>query len=201
MDLLTKVVVLAVALVVALFLLYYGFSMIPIAPPTQQQASKNITNYLDMIYPGANVTITDIRPSQYSGSWHVVASVIENSTTPCPLYQSYSYDYPAFGLVNGTDNIYTHMNASGCIFTSGALVGSLPVAMAMASKNFAISHYIQNFGFANVTTSAISENVTISGRQANVWNVSYSSRLANYTIYAVLSQLNGTVLKTFNKSR
>jgi hypothetical protein len=198
MDLLTKVVISAVVIVVALFALYYGMSLIPHAAPTQQQVSRNITNYLNMIYPGANVTITNIKPSLYAGSWHVVASVIENATTPCPLYQVYTYDYPAFGLVNGTDNTYT---AANCTIYSGAQVGSFPVAVALASKNFTIARYIANFGFANVVTSAKAYNVTISGRIMSVWNVSYSSRRANYSMYALLSQLNGSILKTSSKSK
>jgi hypothetical protein len=201
MDLLTKVVVSAVIIVAALFALYYGASMIPAAAPTQGQASSNITNYLNMIYPGANVTITDIKPSVYAGSWHVVASVIENATTPCPLYQVYTYDYPAFGLVNGTDNTYTAMNAANCTIYSGARVGSFPVAVALASKNYAVSQYINNFGFANVVTSAIAYNATISGRVMNVWNVSYSSKRANYTEFVVLSQLNGSVLNAARLSK
>ncbi len=203
MDLLAKVVISAVAIVVALFVLYYGVSMLPVAAPTQQQASRNITNYLNMIYPGANVTITDIKPSVYAGSWHVVASVIAGATTPCPSYQVYTYDYPAFGLVNGTDNRYTAANCTIYNYEPGTQVGSYPVAITLASNLSNIRQYIASYGFANVTTSAIAYNeTTISGRNfTNVWRVSYSSQSANYSMFAVLSQRNGSVLSASNASK
>jgi len=154
-----------------------------------------------MIYPGANVTITDIRPSVYAGSWHVLASVVGNATTPCPSYQTYTYDYPAFGLVNGTDNKYTAANCTIYNYEPGTQVGSAPVAVTLASSLSSIRQYINSSGFANVRTSAMADNVTISGRVMRIWNVSYSSPLESNSIYVLLSQLNGSIVKTSNVSR
>jgi len=194
MDLLTKVVVYALVLVVALFALYYAVGIITgNSAPTQEVASENISGYLNMIYPGANITITNIVPSVYAGSWHVVAAVVANATTPCPSYQVYTYDYPKFALVNGTENKYTALNCTIYNYEPGDAVGSAPVAVTLASNLSNIREYVDSFGFANVRTS-VAYNET-------AWQIAYSSPFANYTAHVLLSQRNGNVIGMFNTSR
>jgi hypothetical protein len=196
MDLLTKVIVYAAVLVVALVAITYGLQAFAGSGRalSETQASENITHYLNMIYPGANVTITDIKPSVYAGSWHVLASVVENASTPCPAYQTYTFDYPAFGLVNGTDNKYTAANCTVYNYEPGDQVGSAPVAVTLASNLSNIKQYINSFGFANVETSAVAYNET-------TWQVMYSSPLSSNAVYVLLAQNSGNVIAVFNVSR
>jgi hypothetical protein len=202
MDLLTRVVVYAVIIVAVLFAVYYAAGMIPAPAPTRQQAAVNITQYLDGIYgSGANVTITNItQSSKYPGSWQVLASVVENATSPCPSYQSYYYIYPKFGLVNVTENIYTTgiPNCTVRYYAPGNKVTSAPEAITLAHNISSVRQYIQSYGFSNVKVSAMPYNQTIiSGRNfSNVWWISYVAPKANYTLYAVISQNNGSVIKT-----
>lgn len=200
MDLLTKVVLYAAVLIIVLAAVYYGLGMVsrPASSPTSAQASANITNYLYSVYDGSSVTINNVTPSvQYPGSWHVVASVVENASTPCPAYQVYTFDYPRFGLVNRTETEYT-TGLPSCLayYQSGKQVGSAPIAVTLASKNATVADYIAKFGFRNVLTAAQPGNVTVSGGLLRVWNITYSSGQANYSIYAVISQVNGSVIST-----
>lgn len=204
MDLLTKVVVYAVAIVAVLFALYYAATLIPKAAPTQQQAERNITGYLNDLYPGANVTITDIRPSVYANSWYVLASVIANASTPCPSYQTYYYDYPQFSLVNGTENKYTtgFPNCTVYNYEPGTPLGSAPAAITLASNNATVwSGYVERFGFANIRTSAVYNETATSPRNfSEVWWITYAAPSADYSMLAAVSQKNGSVLTIVNVS-
>lgn len=199
MDLLLKAAIVAVVAIVVLVGLYYSSQRIFTQQMTEQRAEGLIVSDLRKV-PGAVVNITNASPSSiYAGSWHVLASVILNATSPCPSYFIYSYDYPALGLVNRTENIYTE-NCNIYVFSpSGAFsLGSAPVAIAWASKHVpsAIA-YISRFGISNVNAFA---HYRINATSGGTWLLNYTSRLANYTVHASIADTNGTLLNSYNAS-
>lgn len=203
MNLLAGVLVVAVILVVVILAAYYAYSYF-VSPPgqqlTEQHAAALIISDLQAAYPNAIVNITNVTASSYSGSWHIVASVTENATSPCPSYFINTYDYPQFRFVSTPQNTYTS-NCKIYVFSpnSAFKLGSAPVAVAWASKHVgsAIS-YISNFGYGTVnTTSKYMFDPTAGGE----WLVGYSSPLANYSTYVLLADTNGTLLGSYNSTK
>jgi hypothetical protein len=201
MQLLASVLTLAVIVIVVVLAAYYAYNYFASAPSqiTGQQAAALITSDLQAAYPNAVVNITSVAPSPYAGSWHIVASVTENATSPCPSYFINTYDYPQFRFVSTPQNTYTS-NCKIYVFSPNAAfkLGSAPVAIAWASKHVvSVIDYISRFGYSSIAASAKYQSNATSGGS---WSLVYSSPNANYSVHAVLADVNGTLLSTYNSS-
>ncbi len=203
MDLLARTIIIAVAVIIILFIVYYALQNTVFQHVTQQQAASLVTADLQRTYPNALINVTNNTPSNYSGSWHIVASVVLNATSVCPSYFVYTFDYPQFGFVYRVDNTYT----SNCVIygLSSAkpfILSSFPVAITRAYTLGipSVLSFVGSAGFGN--TSAHANFFTLTSVQgsnySNIWIVNYSSARENYTVYVLLSQLNGTLIKAFS---
>ena len=202
MDLLTKAVVAAVIIIVVLVALYYGTKHVFSQPLTEQQAEALIVADLQKAYPGAVVNVTNASQSVYAGSWHVVTALVLNATSQCPSYYVYSFDYPQFGFVYRVENTYT----SNCVIyglQQGKAISSYPVAITRSYdlNNSRIINYVSTQGRSLFVTAKFYNVSRANGvNYTNVWVVNYSSKSANMSVYAVLSQMNGTMLAVYNMS-
>ncbi len=202
MNLLTSVLIIAIVVVAIIFVAYYAYGLIygsSSQQVTEQQAESLITTDLQANYPNAVVNITNASPSSYSGSWHIVVSVVVNASSPCPSYFINTYDYPAFRFNPTPQNTYT-TNCNIYVFSpSGAFkLGSAPVAIAWATRRVpSVAEYVSLFGASNVNAEATyAANATTGG----TWSLVYSSASANYTAHALLADTNGTLLSSYNAS-
>ena len=160
---------------------------------TEPQAVSNVTNYLHDAYgSSAIVNVTNVTPSQYPGSWHILAGVILNSTSPCPSYTVYSFEYPQYQFVSRVQNVYTE----GCNVNE-TTIGSYPVAIA---RSYALNvsqarNFVNKYGYSNVVVTADHlQHITISGTNYNnVWEVFYNAPTANTSVQVYLDS-NGTIL-------
>ena len=205
MSLLVNVLVLAViiiAILAAVFL--FGQQIFP-STITTTQAESLVLSDLQNANPGANLSVTNVTPSQFSGSWHIVVSAVLNATSPCPSYYIYSFDYPKYGFVYRIVNDY----ASGCsIFVVGNqstyTLTSYPVAITRSYMlNVSqIKDFVNAYGYYNVSTSAQFFNKTVmAGTTYNdIWLVRYSARKATHSVYAILSEAGGDLLGTYNST-
>lgn len=204
MDLLSRAIVGALVVILILFAIYYAFQGGIISQAvTQQHAASLIATDLQQNYPGAEVTIINNTPSNYSGSWHIVASVVLNATSPCPSYFVYTDDYPQFPFNYGVQNTYTNnCRILGYSQSTQFLISSYPVAVTKVYQLGVpvMTDFIDSFGFSNVVTNAEFFNRTnvLGQNYTNVWSVSYSSPLANYTVHALISQANGNLLASYS---
>ena len=207
MDLLLKTLIIAVVLVVIIAVIYYAFEKVFVPGPiTEQQAATLITTYLQNNNPNALVNVTNETVSNYPGSWHVVVSLVSDPTTPCPTYIVYYFDYPKFSLVNSTNNIYTqHCEVVGYVKNQSYTIGSFPAAIILSynSNSSAIHTFVNVSGYNNVIVHAnYYPNIAINNfNYTKVWIVNYSATTNNKSVYAVLSQSNGTLYTTYNESR
>ena len=198
MDLLAKSVVFVVviiAIVGAVFYLLSGGAFMK--QVTQAQAEALVYHDLQNSNPGARINITNVTPSQFQGSWHMLASVILNATSPCPSYYIYSFDYPKYNFVYRVVNTYT----SNCVIYSGSgnqtAIGSAPAAITQSYDLHIPSVYsfVQKYGYSNVAVYATYyRNVTYQGTgYSNAWLVNYTSPGANSSSsISVLIFTNGT---------
>ena len=206
MDLLVKTMVAAVVVVAILFVAYYAMQNTLFQHITKDQAISLITADLLGAYPGAQVNVTNATASSYAGSWHIAFSIILNATSPCPSYFAYSFDYPQFGFVYRVENTYAK-NCTIYGLSSGKpfIVSSSPVAITRAyTLNVPnLRAFIAAYGFHNVTVAAnFFNSTTINAvNYTHAWQVVYSSERANHSAAALLSQLNGTLLTSYNLTR
>ncbi|MDE1851959.1 MAG: hypothetical protein KGH69_04725 [Candidatus Micrarchaeota archaeon] len=212
MDLLGKSAVAAAVILIILVAAYFIFLKNPFAQPVSKpQATSLVLSDLQNTYPGADINITNVSQSQFQGSWHIIASVVTNQTSPCPSYIVYSFDYPQYHFVPRVDNIYTAYSTYGnqCLvygFTQGSsyIIASYPVAIARSyTLNISqVSQFIQRYGYGNVAVNATYRNTTTLGTGTfnNVWVVHYTAPIANYSVYAILTQSNGELVQAFNQS-
>lgn len=207
MDLFSKSILVAVILVVIIFIGYYALSH---ASFTQQvsktEAESLFLHDLQNSNSGADINITNVTPSQYPGSWHIIASVILNATTPCPSYYIYSTDYPKFPSFTYTiDNTYTKNCA---IYLSkvgnGYLISSYPVAItdSYLQNLSVVNDFISKYGYNNVVVHAHYYNSTYFYGQdfTNVWLVNYTTTTSRQYVEVLISQENGTSLSTYPQS-
>ncbi len=187
MELLAKVIVCAIVIVAMVFIGYYvaTSNMLMAQSVNSQQASALVKTDLMDLYPNANITLTEVVPSNYSGSWHVEAAVILNATSPCPSYSILSFDYPKFGFVSTKKDIYAQ-NCTPMNYSMGNLIPNPQVATTLASGLASVKAYIVAYGAPNVTAvTALSDNAYI---------INYSTKRSSNYIVAILSQKNGSVL-------
>ncbi len=202
MDLLLRVILIALIIGVVIGGAYLVIQKISGEQITQSQATSLILHDLSQAYPNGLISITNVTPSIYPGSWHVYASIILNATSPCPTYEIYSFDYPKYGFVYRVESVYT----SDCVVyglrqNKSYIIGSYPVAIA---RSYSLSipligEFVSTYGFANVSvlanfyTSLNFSNQTFH----NVWVVNYSATDVGYSVYAILNQTGGTPLLNY----
>ncbi len=201
MGLIANVFIVAVLVIIALFALSY-LSDKAHASLTSAQAVAEVSDFIKSSFPNSAVTvITNVTPSaSYPGSWTIQAQAIINGTKACPSDFVYTFDVPAFSLVNNTQNILT----SGCKIYETA-IGGAPIAIAWAYAKLNISQvhaFVGQYGYSNVTVTAehFASTVVNGINFTNVWLVTYAAPLANHTVSVVLNQVNGTAAYTFNAS-
>ena len=152
------------------------------------------------------MNITNVTPSQFQGSWHIVASIVTSATSPCPSYFIYSYDYPQYGFVNRTENVYTDdCVINGFTNSTNYIISSYPVAITRSYMLDVplVKQYVGIYGFNNTVVHASYYNSTslYGTMYNNVWLVNYSAPTASYNVYVLLTQVNGNLVTAVNESR
>ncbi len=205
MDLLAKAVVVAIVIVIIIIAAYY-LTKQPVLPQvTKSQASSLILDYLRNNYKGSIINITNETPSTYQGSWHILASVISNATSPCPAYSVLSFDYPEYGFVSRVENNYTaNCVVNGVVQNQSYLVASYPVAIARSHSLGipSVNEFITKAGYSNVTVHATYYNSTNYSNitYSRVWLVDYTAKNIGYSIQVLLSQVGGDPIMIKNVS-
>ncbi len=204
MDLLTKTILAIVIIVVVLVGLFYASQKVfPGGTVTQAQAISEISAYMASHNQNAIVNITNVTPSQYAGSWHILVSVINAPTSPCPSYYVYSFDYPKYGFVNRTESLYTsNCTVYGLVNNQSYIIGSYPVAIARSYSlnTSSVLAFVKEHGFNSTIVHATYFNSTfIDGKNySKVWIVNYSAAGTLESVYSVISQVNGNFITTYN---
>ncbi|MGC8568328.1 MAG: hypothetical protein ACP5LP_03975 [Candidatus Micrarchaeia archaeon] len=202
MDLLAKSIIAVVAIIIVLSIVYYLVEHFGIGGQvTEQQAINLVLSDMENSSPNAQITITNVSPSQYPGSWHIIMSVVYNATSPCPDFYSYSFDYPKFGFVYRIEDNYT----SSCVVhglsnNSNYIIAASPVAITRVYSFPSAQSYIEKFGYSNITANAeFLTNASIMGKNyTNVWVVKYSSPKSNYSEVFYISQIGGTLIANYS---
>ncbi|MGI0141540.1 MAG: hypothetical protein ACREBF_02720 [Candidatus Micrarchaeales archaeon] len=203
MNLLAKVIVAAIVLVIVLLAVYFGAQKLKLGQQvTQVQAVSLVTNYLQNANPNTVVNVTNVTRSTYPGSWHILTSVAFNSTSPCPSYASYSFDYPQYGFVYRVQNNYT----SNCVIygleqNKSYILAAAPLAIAR-SYNLSIpliNTFVSTYGYNNVVVHANFYNsISLKSKTyANIWLVNYSAPTASYSVFTVITQAGGLALTNY----
>lgn len=203
MDLLLKVIIAALIIGLVIGAGYLLLKGIEVGQITQQQAAALVLNDLNTNNYGAIINITNVTPSTYSGSWHIIASIVTNATSPCPNYETLSFDYPAFHFQNTSGIIYT----SGCVIhgleqNKSYIIGSYPVAI-VRSYNLQlpiITNFVSLFGYSNIRVHATfypTLNYSNQTKFNDVWLVNYSAPGTGYYEYVILSQVGGNPLLNY----
>jgi hypothetical protein len=203
MDLLLKTILGVVIVVVVIIGIYYLLQHVVAAGTvTQQQAETLVYSYLENHNPNATINITNVTPSQFQGSWHIVVSLVNNPTRPCPSYYIYSFDYPKYGFVNRTEETYTeNCVINGLIANQSYAIGAYPVAIARStSLNVSnVTDYVNMYGYNNtVVHAAYYGNLAVGGATyVKAWFINYTSPLTKRYVYTVISQTNGSLLASY----
>ncbi|MDE1870484.1 MAG: hypothetical protein KGH71_05925, partial [Candidatus Micrarchaeota archaeon] len=93
MNLLSSVIVAAIIVIVLIIVGYIGIQHLNLGQQvSEQQAVSLVVNYLKNTNPNTLVNVTNVTPSTYAGSWHILTAVAFNATSPCPSYVAYSFD-------------------------------------------------------------------------------------------------------------
>ncbi|MDE1855892.1 MAG: hypothetical protein KGH49_01505 [Candidatus Micrarchaeota archaeon] len=207
MNLLTRVVIAAVIVAIVLVGVYFVLQEAHLGQQvTKQQAVALITNYLQNKAQNTVVNVTNVTASVYPGSWHVIASVTFNATSPCPSYAAYSFDYPQYGFVQRVQNNYTsHCVIFGLLQNRSYILAAAPLAIAR-SYNLSIpsiNGFVGRYGYNNVVVHANFYNsiILLSKTYENVWLVNYSAPIANYSVYAAITQSGGNLLTNYTIAR
>ena len=210
MGLIVNVFIIAVVVIVLLVAtqIFLGG---PHSKVNAAEAIANVTSYIRTSYSSAVVNVTSVNASQTPGSWQIVASIIVNSTKPCPSYFIASFDYPQYGFVSRTVNNYTsNCHIAGLQQNLPYNISSAPEAIAMSFNSTVnipkIKEFVSMYGYKNVNVSARYTNFTMVNGVAfsNVWVVNYTaaghwvSVLLNRTV--ILDKLNGMALPVYNSS-
>ncbi len=196
MDLVTKVFIIAVAIIVVVGIVKFAVQSAP-QPVSKAEAIANVTHYLQQSTPiGTLVNITSVTASQYSGSWHIIAGIIIDGTSPCPSYYVDSFDYPQYGFVSRLENNYT----ANCIvngLNANYDIGYYPVAIAQSySLNISqVKNFVSKFGYNNVQVNAnhIASQQINGMNYSNIWIVYYTAPAANYSVQVYLRS-NGSLI-------
>ncbi len=199
MGLIANVFIVAILVIVVLFAISY-LSTGSQKQLTQAQAVAEVTDFIHSSFPNSvvNVTTNATPSSSYAGSWTIQAQAIINGTKPCPSDFVYSFDVPAFSLVNNTQNVLT----SGCKVYESA-IGAYPVAIAWSYSKLNLTQvhaFVAQYTYPDVNVTADHfQSTTLNGMNfTNVWLVTYTAPNANHSVSVVLNQANGTAAYVFN---
>ncbi len=169
---------------------------------TESQAVAEVQNFIISSFPNSAVNVTtNVTPSaSHPANWTIQAQAIINGTKPCPSDFVYTFEVPAFSLVNRTQNVL----ASNC-HVDESTIGSAPIAIAWTYADNEpqipqLHAFVSSYSYPNVTVSADRlSNYSVNGRNfTDVWLVTYSARLSNHTVSVLLYQANGTEAYIFN---
>lgn len=203
MNLLSRVIIAALIVIVLIVVGYFALSHITLGQQVSSpQAVTLVVNYLKNTNPNTLVNVTNVTPSIYPGSWHILTAVAFNATSPCPSYVAYSFDYPQYGFVYRVQNNYT----SNCMIyglqqNKSYILAAAPLAIAR-SYNLSIpiiQKFVAKYGYKNVTVHASYFNsIIISSATYNgVWIVNYTASRANYSIFAAITQVGGKLVANY----
>ncbi|MFI5412474.1 MAG: hypothetical protein ACHQX1_01130 [Candidatus Micrarchaeales archaeon] len=203
MDLLLKVGILIIALVIvasAIFLIFVHTTKA--GPLTEQQAESLVLNDIISQNPNATVTVVSQSPSILANnSWSIVLSIVYNGTKPCPTLFIQGYDYPATGLVPGTDNLYTR----GCVIyglsSAPTYVISSPIIAIVRSYNNtnpAAKNFVAAYGYSSTNVNAqfypilnssspLKPSWAVATNYTNVWLLNYSSTATPNYQYLIMN--------------
>lgn len=205
MDLLVKTGIIVAILVIVIFGFYYleSSGAFGAGQISKVDATTLVYHDLQNSFQNSVINITNVTPSQYSGSWHITAAVVQNATSPCPDYSVYSFDYPKYNFVYKTENTYTQ----GCtVYENGAnqssIIGSYPAAITKSyDMNITIvKNFVYKYGFSNVTVHATyMKTLNNSGKKySDIWVINYTDPSKNNSIYVLMYESNGTLINTYS---
>ena len=203
MNLLSSVVVAGIIVIALILVGYFGLQHLNLGQQvSQQQAVTLVTNYLKNTNPNTLVNVTNVTPSVYPGSWHILTAVAFNATSPCPSYVAYSFDYPQYGFVYRVQNNYT----SNCVIyglqqNQSYILAAAPLAIAR-SYNLSvpsIMNFVSHYGYKNVVVHATYfDSILLSSTTYNgVWIVNYTAPAANYSEFAAITQVGGNLVANY----
>ena len=216
MDLLGKVIVLAVVLVVAVVILSYalGHNAVKAAQkPNASEAGNFVLSYFQSSpqFQGATENIIAITsPTAQNGSYDVYVGIVYNATSPCPTVVEWDYNYPNTGLVPKEDLNLTSWNPSSstCILYNGANTSiqdmKLPaIAMVKAYVDSKSARdYVSRFGYGKTHATAqfhssfyypAAPTPYNETNYNNTWDIYYTAVNANYSYNIVLNQSGNTL--------
>jgi hypothetical protein len=209
MGLLTSAAIIAVVAILVMGGLIFAFHKTASTKVTAQSAQALVVNDIKAQNPNANVSVISVSNSTISASsWQVVASVIYNGSKPCPTLFIDIFDYPAFGLQNYTDNLYSSGGQRACVINGFSNAPSyvisspeIAIARSYTSNNLNITSYVGTYGYNNTNVGArfLTQSSSANLTYSNAWLVRYNAPNAKYSLYAVLDQ-NWTISETYNSS-
>lgn len=203
MNLLSSVILAAIVLIAVLVIGYFGLQQLNLGQQvTQQQATSLVVNYLKNTNQNTLVNVTNVTPSAYPGSWHILTAVTFNATSPCPSYVAYSFDYPQYGFVYRVQNNYT----SNCVIygleqNKTFILAAAPLAIAR-SYNLSVPsvvNFVNAYGYKNVVVHAsYFDSILLASSTYNgIWIVNYSAPSANYFVYTAITQVGGNLVANY----
>jgi|GEM_PF-749162 len=223
MDLLAKVIIIAILLIIIIFAL---FSMLPKLHTNQKIITRS--DAINMIKadilnktPNANISLISASPAG-NNSWDVSFTVVYNGTKACPELLEEDFDYPAFGFYS-TNTTYTS-NCKVYGYTSAPYyVLSMPQTAIAESyaENTLAEAYVNRFGYSSTNVHAvkyvnftsnditalgfnslISSNIVGNSVLTNIWLINYSASDANYNLYLLMHQ-SGNIITSLllNKTK
>lgn len=200
MELLSKVAIVAVILIAlsisAALLLRHSSQPSNI---TASYAKSFVLADLHQSAPTANFTVLNVS-SGGTNSWTVLVAASYNTTTPCPTYLTESFNYPGTNLAPTIDNIYISNctvrqvpSSSGGEITLPVIAIGEATEQARSGGDPLLLNYLQTHPLDSIYTRAYfysSYNSIVEGTRVNgsdIWVVNYTSKDANYSVYAVLN--------------
>ncbi|MEM0201338.1 MAG: hypothetical protein QXD23_02935 [Candidatus Micrarchaeaceae archaeon] len=205
MDLLSKTIIGVIIIIAVIFVFYYLQSngIFGTYTITQSQAKALVLNDLQNTFQNAVINITNVSKSQYQGSWHIIAAIVQNSTSPCPDYSVVSFDYPKYNFVYKIENVYTQ----NCVIyqkglNQSSIISSYPTAIIKSyeSNLTLIKNYVNKYGFNNVSVYAnyFSNLKYLSKNYTDIWEINYTTTKSNNVVSVLLYESNGMIAKTYN---
>ena len=205
MELIVKTGIIVVILIVGIFAFYYLQTTGAFGSGQISKADATTLVYHDLqnSFQNSIINITNVTPSEYAGSWHITAAVVQNATSPCPDYSIYSFDYPKYNFVYKTENTYTQ---NCVVYENGvnqsSIIGSYPAAITKSyDMNITIvKNLIYKYGFYNVTVHAsYLKSLNNAGKTySDVWIINYTAPTANISAYVLMYESNGTLIKSYS---
>jgi ABC-type Na+ efflux pump permease subunit len=227
MDLLAKVIIIAILLIAIVFIIFSFFAKSTTPQTFTRAEAINIVEE-DILNrtPNAQIRLISANSSangnSINSSWNIDVVVVYNGTKACPTLLEEYYNYPVFGL-SSTNTIYTE-NCKGVYANAPNYVISMPQIAIVESynENALADSYVSTFGYENTNVYAKKINLTsndiyslgipansipsnfINGNSIlnNIWFINYTAINANYNLYLLMNQ-SGNIITSFfaNKTK